>query len=240
MFTGLVETTATVASIARRGSEARLAFSVDARWLAERAGSAAGGSVVRGSVERGSFVLGESISVSGACLTVASFDDSGFAAHVSEETLRVTTLGDLRPGQRVNLESSLALGERLGGHLVLGHVDGVGTVRACEPEGEARRVVIAAEPELMRYFAPKGSITVDGTSLTVNRLPHADCIELMLVPHTLAVTTLGGLSAGARVNLEVDVLARYVGRMLEAAGIVRGASNDEALLATLERSGFVP
>lgn len=235
MFTGLVETTATVASIARRGNEARLAFSVDALAL-----HALGLSQEAGSAARGSFVLGESISVSGVCLTVASFDDTGFSAHASEETLRVTTLGDYRPGQRVNLERSLALGERLGGHLVLGHVDGVGTVRAFEPNGEARRVVIAAKPELMRFFAPKGSVTVDGTSLTVNRLPSQDCFELMLVPHTLAVTTLGGLSVGARVNLEVDVLARYVGRMLEAAGIVPAGSSDAALQSALKRSGFVP
>lgn len=152
--------------------------------------------------------VGDSICVQGACLTVTSITDRGFTADVSEETLRVTHGLD-RPGP-VNLEKSLALGDKLGGHLVTGHVDAVGEVVA----RDAGVVAFRVPRELSRYIAPKGSITVDGVSLTVNRV-EADRFEVNLIPHTLEVTTLGRLAPGVRVNLEIDLLARYVVRALE-------------------------
>lgn len=213
MFTGLVETTARVASIVRKGPMAELAL----RELA---------------IDPRELELGASISVSGVCLTVTRVRDGGFDADVSSETLAVTTLGDVSTGSRVNIERSLRVGDRMGGHLVLGHVDGVGQVRLVERVGEAWRVLVAAPADLARFIAAKGSVTVDGVSLTVNRVDGAS-FELMLVPHTLSVTTLGDWKAGTRVNLEVDVLARYVARQLE---VVR--STDDTLLATLKEAGF--
>jgi riboflavin synthase len=160
-----------------------------------------------GSLELAGVALGDSICVQGACLTVTSLRGRGFTADVSEETLRVTA-GLERPGA-VNLEKSLAVGDKLGGHLVTGHVDGVGEV-------VSRRggvVAIRLPAGLARYVARKGSICVDGVSLTVNRA-EGDEFEVNLIPHTLEVTTLSRLEAGSRVNLEVDLIARYVERML--------------------------
>ena len=152
--------------------------------------------------------VGDSIAVQGVCLTVTSLTGKGFTADVSAETRRVTTGLD-RTEARVNLEKSLALGDRLGGHLVAGHVDGVGEVSSLK-EGVLR---VRAPHELARYIARKGSICVDGVSLTVNRI-DGDLFEAQLIPHTLEVTTLGRLAAGARVNLEVDLIARYVERLV--------------------------
>lgn len=151
--------------------------------------------------------VGDSIAVQGVCLTVTALTGKGFTADVSAETRRVTT-GLERTGAAVNLEKSLALGDRLGGHLVAGHVDGVGEVVALA-EGALR---VRAPHELARYIARKGSICIDGVSLTVNRV-DGDAFEVQLIPHTLEVTTLGALAAGAKVNLEVDLIARYVERL---------------------------
>jgi riboflavin synthase len=151
--------------------------------------------------------VGDSIAVQGVCLTVTALTRSGFTADVSAETRRVTAGLD-RIGGQVNLEKSLALGERLGGHLVAGHVDGVGEVVALK----AGVLSVRAPRELSRYIARKGSICIDGVSLTVNRV-DGDSFELQLIPHTLQVTTLGRLAPGARVNLEVDLIARYVERL---------------------------
>lgn len=158
--------------------------------------------------------LGESIAVSGACLTVAALGPGWFGADLTEETLARTTLGRLAPGDPVNLERSLALGDRLGGHLVTGHVDGLARVVASEPIGDARRVELDVPPELSRYVAEKGSVALEGVSLTVNRVQGAR-FEIMLIPHTLAVTTLGALAPGRLLNLEVDLVARYVARFLD-------------------------
>ena len=152
--------------------------------------------------------IGDSISVQGVCLTVTALTASGFTADISAETRRVTTGLD-RAGALVNLEKSLALGERLGGHLVAGHVDGVGEVLAVK-DGV---LTVRAPRELARYIARKGSICIDGVSLTVNRV-EGDTFEMQLIPHTLQVTTLGRLAPGARVNLEVDLIARYVERLM--------------------------
>jgi len=160
-----------------------------------------------GGLDRSDMAVGDSVCVQGACLTVTSLTARGFTADLSQETLRMTTGLD-RPAP-VNLEKSLALGDKLGGHLVTGHVDGVGEVARREGGVVAFRLPI----ELRKYLARKGSVCIDGVSLTVNRA-EGELFEVNLIPHTLEATTLGRLSAGSRVNVEVDLIARYVERML--------------------------
>jgi riboflavin synthase len=159
--------------------------------------------------------VGDSVSVSGACLTVVERTDGRLAFDVVPETVARTSFGRLERGARVNLESALRASDRLGGHVVQGHVDGVGRVRSLEPEGEGGRLSIEAPAELLRYCVEKGSIAVEGVSLTVAALGD-DWLEIALVPHTLAETTLGEVTPGQPVNLEVDVLAKYVERLLGA------------------------
>lgn len=178
--------------------------------------------------------LGESVAVDGVCLTVTAVRGDGFTADVSAETLRRTTLGELRVGDRLNLERALRVDERLGGHIVAGHVDAVGAVRARERVGEAERVSFDAPWEALRFVAEKGSVAIDGVSLTVNGVDPRG-FDVMLVPFTLGATTLASKAAGARVNLEADVLARYVARALEAREAPRG---DGALYALLDEHGF--
>jgi riboflavin synthase len=197
----------------------------------------------------GALELGESIAVNGACLTVAALIPDGFAADVSLETVEKTTLGRLSAGSAVNLERSLALGQRLGGHLVSGHVDGLAVVMARESVGEALRVELAIAHELRRYVAKKGSVALDGVSLTVNALTPVG-FEIMLIPHTLAVTNLNDLQLGRELNFEVDLLARYVIQYLEAAerpadapealSLLRTrASENATLAASLTRAGIL-
>ncbi len=164
-----------------------------------------------GSLDMSDVALGDSIAVNGCCLTAIRFDSASFDADVSQETIDCTA-GLGQPGA-VNLEKSLRLADRLDGHLVSGHVDGVGEVVAFDAVGESMRLVIEAPESLARYIARKGSICIQGTSLTVNRVEGAR-FEINLIPHTLSVTTLGTLSPGSRVNLEVDMIARYCERML--------------------------
>jgi riboflavin synthase len=195
MFTGIV---AAVGRIDRaQPREGGLRLVIDARAL-----------------DLGDVAIGDSIAVNGCCLTVVARGGTRFEADVSQETLGCT-VGLSAPGE-VNLEKSLRLADRLGGHLLTGHVDGVGEVVALEPVGESRRLVVRAPAELARYIARKGSIAVQGVSLTVNRVDGAE-FEVNLIPHTLAATTLKALEPGARANLEVDLLARYVERMLAAS-----------------------
>jgi riboflavin synthase len=193
MFTGIVQATGTVVGLELRGGDLR--FSIAAPEL-----------------ERDDVALGDSIAVSGCCLTVVAIEGEALAFDVSNETLSLTTLGDLRQGHRVNLEKALRLSDRLGGHLVSGHVDGVGTIAAIEPDARSQRWRIAAPCELMRYIAAKGSACVDGVSLTVNAVADAT-FEVNLIPHTVAATTFGDRRVGERVNLEIDLLARYVERL---------------------------
>jgi riboflavin synthase len=160
--------------------------------------------------------LGASISHAGCCLTVVTAGPDWFDVEVSEETLSRTTLGDWREGTRINLERAAKLGDELGGHIVSGHVDGVGEVTAFNPVGGSRRLEVRAPRPLHRFIAEKGSITIEGVSLTVNRVED-DRFEVNLIPHTLEVTTLGELAAGSRVNLEIDMLARYLARWRETA-----------------------
>jgi riboflavin synthase len=163
----------------------------------------------------GELAVGDSVAVNGACLTATSVTPGGFTADVMEETLRRTTLGALRPGDPVNLELPLRAADRLGGHFVQGHIDGVGTVAAVQDEGFSRLVEIEADPGLMRYVVEKGSIAVDGVSLTVASLAEGT-FGVSLIPETLERTTLGRASPGDSVNLEVDVLAKYVERLVGA------------------------
>ena len=196
MFTGIIESIGTIGRLQEAGGGTRLV--IDA-----------------GDVDLSDAAIGESISVSGVCLTVTALAAGGFSADVSGETLRATNLGDLGEGDRVNLERALCVGDRLGGHFVTGHVDGVGEVVGFEPAGDSRCLTVRVPGELAQYVARKGSLTVDGVSLTVNVVRKDEC-EINLVPHTLAVTTLGALREGDRVNLEVDLLARYLARLLES------------------------
>ena len=204
MFTGIVEELGTVVALERGpGDEA------DARLR------------VRGPLVTSDARLGDSIAVSGVCLTVADLPGDGtFVADVMPETLRRSALGDLREGDALNLERALAVGGRYGGHVVQGHVDGVGVVRSRRPGARWDDVEIGLDPALARYVAEKGSITVQGVSLTVTHVSD-DSFGVSLIPTTLEVTTLGTLAPGARVNLEVDVLAKYTERLLSTAAVAR-------------------
>jgi riboflavin synthase len=243
MFTGLVETTGLLRR--RRGAGAVVRVFVETE-LGRTPGP-------DGRVEP--LVLGESVCVHGACLTVDRIVDRGFEVDMSAETVKRTTLGELPAGSRVHLERATPAGGRLGGHVVLGHVDGIGRVVERTAAGEAIRLVVEAPVDLGRFLAEKGSITVDGVSLTINGVRDdgaATRVELMLIPHTLGRTTLCDLRPGARVNLEVDVLARYVARQLsfgargahEAEGHGRGevdegdGRDDARFLEKLRSGGF--
>lgn len=193
MFSGLVTALGTVTSTQRLGAGARLAVACEL-----------GGEALR---------LGESIAVQGVCLTIAGLVRDGFAAQLSPETIARTTLGSARAGQRLNLERSLRLGDRLGGHIVLGHVDAAVPVAAVRPSGEFATIRIALPAGLQPEVAEKGSVAVDGVSLTVSAL-GADWFEVVLIAVTRTATTLGDVRAGARVNLETDVLAKYARRAL--------------------------
>ena len=193
MFTGLVAATGGVSAVERRPDGTRLR--VESELAAELA-------------------EGDSIAVNGVCLTAVSSDSAGFAADVMEETLRHSALGGLQTGSRVNLELPLRASDRLGGHIVQGHVDGVGEVEAITEEGFSRVVRIAAGEELLRYVVAKGSIAVNGVSLTVSGVDD-ESLSVSLIPETLERTTLGGLAPGAQVNLEVDVLAKHVEKLVQ-------------------------
>jgi riboflavin synthase len=194
MFTGLIEGVGALHAREPRGGDARLR-------------------IAAGSLPFAGVALGESIAVNGVCLTVVAFDATGFEADASNETLALTTLGGLPIGAALNLERAMRPDDRLGGHLVSGHVDGVGRVRAVAPDARAQRWSFDAPASLLRYVAQKGSICVDGVSLTVNAVDAAG-FEVALVPHTIAHTAFATTTAGDRVNLEVDLVARYVERLL--------------------------
>jgi riboflavin synthase len=163
--------------------------------------------------------IGASISVSGACLTVVAKTDKDFAVDVSPETLHVTTLGSLASGSPVNLERAMKINDRIGGHLVSGHVDGVGAVRSRQQDGNAVMLEFEAPPEILRYCIAKGSITVDGISLTVNQVGERT-FDVCVIPHTAKVTTLGLKQVGDQVNLESDLIGKYVERLLQERGIL--------------------
>jgi riboflavin synthase len=160
-------------------------------------------------------VLGESIAVDGACLTVTTVDDGAFGVHAVRTSLERTRFGDLRPGDRVNLERALRVGDRLGGHLVQGHVDGVGRVLRVATRDDARLLDLQVPPEVARVSVPLGSITVDGVSLTVNAMPDPATVQISLIPFTLEHTTLADRRPGDRVHLEADAIGKYVSALLE-------------------------
>ncbi len=195
MFTGIIEEMGEVLAVESVPDGARLRI---------RAGALIDGALI-----------GESIAVSGVCLTMVALGPGEFAADLAAETLRRTTLGGLRPGDPVNLERPLRFDDRLGGHIVQGHVDGVGEITAVTPEGDGIWMEIAPPPALLPYIAEKGSVAVDGISLTVAKVLDGGRFAVTLIPHTLAVTTLGRRCAGDRANIEADILAKYVERLLE-------------------------
>jgi riboflavin synthase len=201
MFTGIVQ----------QVGEVRRAESRDGTGGSDRRLEIACGSIARERLEPGA-----SVAVDGVCLTVAALDSASFFADASAETLRVSTLGAKRVGDRVNLEAALRVGDALGGHWVSGHVDGIAEVLSAADEARSLRVELRVPAALARYIARKGSVTLDGVSLTVNEVAGAK-FSINLIPHTLAVTTLGGLRAGSRLNLEIDLLARYVERLATGA-----------------------
>jgi len=198
MFTGIVKSVGRVAAV-REGAARRLAIDT-------------------GGLATAGWKAGDSIAVSGVCLTLVAVGDGRFEAELSGETVGRTTLGRLAAGDRVNLEPALGAADAIGGHLVTGHVDGVASVRDCSEEGGSLRATVEAPAALARFIAEKGSIALDGVSLTVNRI-EGRAFGVDLVPHTRAVTTLGELAAGRLLNLEVDLVARYLDRLLESRGI---------------------
>ncbi len=205
MFTGIVAAVGRIEKVESLGEQAGVRIAVDA-----------------GELDLSDVRPGDSIAIQGACMTVVGIEECRFAVDVSGESLS-KTVGLDAPGE-VNLEKALTLADRLGGHLVSGHVDGIGEVVSFEPVGESWRLVVRADNDLGKYLAYKGSITVNGVSLTVNNVVDTKTgseFEINLVPHTLRVTTLHSLHAGMRVNLEVDLIARYVERMLATGRITR-------------------
>lgn len=211
MFTGIIQAVGRVRSLQPTGGDTRL--EIDA-----------------GALDLGDVALGDSIAVSGPCLTVVRLGAGSFAADVSSETLARTTLGRLRAGAPVNLEKALAVGERLGGHLVSGHVDGVGEVVERRADARSVRFVVRLPHELGRYVAAKGSVTIEGVSLTVNGIDE-DRFDVNIIPHTLEQTTLSALRPGGRVNIEVDIISRYLERLI-------GGGSRASLADLLSRHGF--
>jgi riboflavin synthase len=212
VFTGIVKAIGKLSAVEQRGGDVRLRITGDGLDFAAAS-------------------LGDSIAVNGVCLTAVELSAQGFAADASRETLALTTLGQLRPGSRVNLEPALTLATPLGGHLVSGHVDGVGEVLSRAEEARSWRFVLRAPAALGRYIARKGSICIDGVSLTVNGV-DGERFDVNIVPHTLTATTIGDWRPGTRVNLEVDLVARYLERLL-AAG-----RSDGITAGLLEEYGF--
>jgi len=198
MFTGIVIATGRVASIREKGGD--LELGIDA-----------------GALDLKRIAVGDSVSVAGVCLTATRIDGGVFYADVSRETLEKTTLGTLAPGRRLNLEPSLRAGDPLGGHLVSGHVDAVGTLTDLARDARSFRLRFELPQALMRYVAPKGSICIDGVSLTVNEVTGR-CFEVNIIPHTHEVTTLGELAAGGAANVEIDLVARYLERLVAKSG----------------------
>lgn len=216
MFTGLVEAKGVLRARVARGNGARLRIATDL----------------------GPLVAGESISVQGVCLTVESIGAGGFEADVSAETVERSTLGLLPLGRAVNLERAVAVGARMGGHIVTGHVDDRAGLLDRRKVGDTLELVFEAKPLLARFIAAKGSVSIDGASLTVNHASGGR-FDVVVIPHTLQATTLGDLEPGQEANLEVDVLARYVASILGVPAPEASAEADERLFAKLAAAGFI-
>ena len=218
MFTGLVEELGKIKSITKGTKSARL--------------------TIEGQVVLQDVKLGDSIAVNGTCLTVVEYTQRSFTADVMPETVKSTVLAELKPGDAVNLERTLRLGDRLGGHIVSGHVDGVGVIRSKERSDNAIVVTIEAPPQVMRYIIAKGSIAIDGTSLTIVDY-GTDLFSVSLIPHTASLTTVGLKETGSKVNLEADVLGKYVAKLL---GLQNGDEKKQAssglTMEFLQQHGF--
>jgi len=219
MFTGIIQAQGTISDMQPRSGDMRLQINT-------------------GKLDLGDVSLGDSIAVNGVCLTAVELTAKSFSADVSNETLLLTSLGGLKTGSPVNLEKALTLATRLGGHLVSGHVDGVGTVISRSDDGRSVRFVIEAPAILARYIAHKGSICIDGTSLTVNAVDGAR-FELNIVPHTLKETIMGNYQPGSEVNLEVDLIARYLERLLLGDKAAIPGDKVEIDEALLKKTGFI-
>ena len=218
MFTGLVAELGTVQRLARQGSSYHL--TVGAKKVLTN------------------LKIGDSVAVNGACLTVVRMDEGGFTADVMPETVRLTNIGSLQPGSRVNLERTLRLCDGLDGHIVSGHVEGLGTISEQRPEGIAVVVTIATPPGLLKYIIKKGSIAIDGISLTVTEVTDTS-FSVSLIPHTAKETTLGFKKVGDSVNLETDILGKYVERMLTWYKQTQAGKADTLNMQTLLENGFV-
>jgi len=218
MFTGIIQAVGGIASLEQRGGDVRLG-------------------VHGGKLSMDDVNLGDSIAVNGVCLTVVEKTAHGFYADVSGETLKRTSIGRLAVNAAVNLEKALTLETRLGGHLVSGHVDGMGTVTARHEDSRSVQFTVQAPDELARYIATKGSVCVDGVSLTVNAVDGAS-FELNIVPHTLAETTLRDYRAGQQVNLEVDLVARYLERLLQGDAAAQPGTTGQITRELLAKCGF--
>ena len=217
MFTGIIEETGTVRSITSRSAGTAICIHAE--------------KVLEGTA------VGDSIAVNGVCLTVTSLSDGAFTADVMPETVRLTSLARLFPGAKVNLERAMSPSGRLGGHIVSGHVDGCGRVDAIVPDGIAKRVTISLEAPLLKYIARKGSVTLDGVSLTVVAADDRS-FAVSLIPQTRSATTLGELRTGSIVNVEVDLLARYIERLLTAGSPQKEEKKGGLSLEWLQENGF--
>jgi len=216
MFTGIIESIGKIEKIESRSGDQRLTIAV-------------------GNLDMSDVALGDSIACNGVCLTVISFDHERYRADVSGETLRLTTMAGIQVGNQVNLEKALTLSTRLGGHLVSGHVDGIGEIISIKKDSRSIQYSVKAPDELAHYIAKKGSICVDGASLTVNDI-EGSTFELNLVPHTLKETTAISYQTGTKVNLEVDLLARYLERLLTGQ---KQGSGTNITTSFLKQTGFL-
>ncbi len=219
MFTGIIQAVGTIANMENRGGDMRLR-------------------IATGKLSLDDVALGDSIAVNGVCLTVVELPGDGFVADVSRETMTHTSLASLKTGSSVNLEKALTLATRLGGHLVSGHVDGLGEVVSRSDDARSVHFVIRAPDELAKYIAHKGSITIDGTSLTVNQVNGAE-FDLNIVPHTIQETIIGGYQAGTKVNLEVDIIARYLERLVLGDDAAKPGIKSDINEALLKKTGFI-
>jgi len=219
MFTGIIESIGKIAKMEKRGGDVRL-------------------HIATGKLDLSDVALGDSIAVNGVCLTAVVLPGDGFVADVSNETLSLTSLGQLSTGSPVNLEKALTMSTRLGGHLVSGHVDGLGEVVAKSEDARSIRFTVKAPDELAKYIAHKGSITVDGTSLTVNAVSGAE-FELNIVPHTSQETIMSEYEVGRTVNLEVDLVARYLERLLLGDKAADAHTEGGLNMKKLMEAGFV-
>lgn len=219
MFTGIIQAVGQVAAMQECGGDLRLRINT-------------------GKLSLDDVALGDSICTSGTCLTVIELPGDGYWADVSLETLNFTTLGDLKPGARVNLEKALTPASRLGGHIVSGHVDGVGEIVSLQEDARSARVVVSAPAALAKYIAHKGSICIDGTSLTVNAV-SGNQFDLNIIPQTMAETIFGEYRPGTRVNLEVDVIARYLERLVLGDAAADPAAQGGLSMEKLAEHGFL-